>query len=138
MLNYVGKSSVEHEKEFTNETIAKILSGLLKRADKPDSFVMVTKDGFKIKADKINRYLDEFEVTAKDMRGYSANRMVIECLKRQNSIKEEKDRQKKFNEIIKNVAEKVGHGPATLRKHYLLPDLEKGYIKDGKIMNLKE
>jgi len=138
MLNYTGKSSVEHEKEFTNEAMAKILSGLLKRADKSDSFVMVTEDGFKIKADRINRYLDEFDVTAKDIRGYSANRMVIECLKRQDKIKEENDRHKKFNEIIKKVAERVGHGPATLRKHYLLPDLEKGYVKNGKIMDLKE
>ena len=137
-LLYVGKSFVEHEKEFTNETMAKILAKLMERAKKPDDSIMVTSDGFKIKADRVNRYLEEFNVTAKDIRGYAANNMVIDCLKRLDKIEDEKERKKKFNSIVKNVAERVGHGPATLRKHYLLPKLESEYIKSGEIMDLKD
>jgi hypothetical protein len=137
-LKYVGKSGVEHEKQFKNQNIATILKKSLKRCKSDNDFVFVTSDGFKIKSDRINRYLEEYGITAKDIRGYAANHKVIESLKGRNKSSDEKERKKVMSEILQKVADDVGHGKATLRKHYLLPNIENDYVKKGIIPTLKQ
>lgn len=137
-LNYVGKSGVDHEKEFTDERIAKLLKPLIKRAKKDNDFLLVTEDGLKIKGPQVNRYLKEYGVTAKDIRGYAANHMVINSLKNREKSSDEKERKKVMSEVLKKVAEQVGHGKGTLRTHYLLPNIEDDYVKSGKIPSLKQ
>jgi hypothetical protein len=43
-----------------------------------------------------------------------------------------------MSEVLQNVAEAVGHGKGTLRKHYLLPNIEDDYVKKSKIPNIKD
>lgn len=133
-FKYIGKSGVEHEKEFTDSKLADALKRAI--SNSPNHDVFTTSSGFKINAAKVNRYLKDFNVRAKDLRGYSANKWVIEKLKSDTVSKEEKDRKKKFSEVLKSVSEKIGHGKATLRKHYLIPELEKNYIEMGKIIDV--
>ena len=132
-LKYIGKSGVEQEKKFTDEKIANALKKVLKNQGEN---IFVTSDGFKISNDRVNRYLANFDVTAKDIRGYSANKWVLKKLQEKELPKEEKDRKKTFSEILKSVSEKIGHGKATLRKHYLIPELEINYIEKGKLIDL--
>lgn len=136
-LKYVGKSGVDHEKSFTDEKIATKLKKLLKRCKNNEDFVFQDDDGYKLKAEKVNRYLDDFDVTAKDIRGYSANKIMVDKLKAAKKPSDEKERKKVFLEILRKVAKEVGHGAQTLRTHYLLPNLESSWIKKGKIVNLK-
>jgi len=138
IFKYVGKSGVKHEKKLTDKSITNIVRDCLRRASSDDDSIFVTSDGFKIKADKVNRYLDEYGVKAKDIRGYAANRFMVDMLKNAKPLSDEDERKKKFREVVKAVAEKVGHGPQTLRKHYLLPNLESSYVTKGKIVNIKE
>ena len=137
-LKYVGKSGVKQEKQLTDETVAKMLKECLERASKDSDCVFSTSDGFKIKAAQVNRFLDEFGVTAKDIRGYAANRLIVEALKGSEKSSDEEERAKRFREVIKSVAAKVGHGAGTLRKHYILPNIENDYVKNGKIDNIKD
>ena len=136
-FKYVGKSGVEHEKELNDYTIASALKQAMSQS--PSEYVFETSEGFRIKNDRVNRYLNIFNVSAKDLRGYSANKWIINKLK---SVKDKEilnndaKRKKKFNEIVKSVAEKVGHGSATLKKHYLLPSLEREFVNHGKIVDL--
>lgn len=134
-LKYVGKSGVEQEKNFTDERIASALKKVLQNKGND---VFVTSEGFKISNDRVNRYLSRFNVTAKDIRGYSANKWIIKSLEGKQSEGEEKDRKKIFNETLKKVSEKIGHGKATLKKHYLIPELETNYIEKGKIINIAD
>jgi DNA topoisomerase-1 len=134
-LKYIGKSGVEQEKKFTDEKIANALKKVLKNQGEN---IFVTSDGFKISNDRVNRYLGNFDVTAKDIRGYSANKWVLKKLQEKELPKEEKDRKKTFSEILKSVSEKIGHGKATLRKHYLIPELEISYIEKGKLIDLSD
>jgi len=138
-LNYVGKSGVEHEKQFSDELIASELKKAIKHSD--CEFVFCTNDGFRVKSDKINRYLSEFGVTAKDIRGYSANRWIIDKLHKiepEDVGETEAKRKRKFNKVLKFVAGKVGHGASTLRKHYMTPELEEEFVKHGKIIDLSD
>jgi DNA topoisomerase-1 len=129
-LDYVGKSGVEHEKCFSDERSADILQGLLKQKNE---FVFTTSDGFRIRPDKVNRYLKRFNAKSKDIRGFNANRMMLMELNKYGYVKEEKDRKKIFNESLRKIASKIGHGAPTLRKQYLLPEIEEQFYTKGKI-----
>lgn len=134
---YVGKSGVSHEKQFSDEAIADALRKAIKNS--PCEYIFCTSDGFRIKADKINRYLSDFGITAKDLRGYGANRLAIDALNKLEVVeKDEKKRKKQFGKVLKAVAKKVGHGTSTLRKHYLMPEVESRFVEKKKILDLSK
>lgn len=134
-LTYTAKSGVAQEKSFTDERIASALKRAIKNS--PSDHVFETSDGFKINAEKINRYLKEYNIRSKDIRGYSANKWVIQKLNENDIPKEEKERKKLLNKILKKVSQKVGHGTGTLKKHYLVPELAEQYVTKGKIIDLQ-
>ncbi len=127
-LDYIGKSGVEHEKSFCDETSAVMISELLKRRNE---FLFTTEDGFRIKPDRVNRYLKDFEAKSKDIRGFNANRMMAMELNRIGKVSEAKERPKVFNASLRKIGAKIGHGAPTLRKHYLLPEIESIFYKYG-------
>lgn len=133
-LNYTGKSGVEHEKDFCDSSCAQLLKNLRTRNNE---FIFTTDDGFRIRPDRVNRYLKQFDVKSKDIRGFNANRMMVMELNRIGKIKEEKDRPKIFNQALRKIAEKIGHGSPTLRKHYLLPEIEENFYKTGSVGRIK-
>jgi DNA topoisomerase-1 len=134
---YVGKSGVSHEKQFSDEAIADALRKAIKNS--PCEYIFCTSDGFRIKADKINRYLSDFGITAKDLRGYGANRLAIDALNKLEVVeKDEKKRKKQFGKVLKAVAKKVGNGTSTLRKHYLMPEVESRFVEKKKILDLSK
>lgn len=135
-FKYTGKSGVKHDKTVTDSKLADGIRRAL--ATTSTKHLFCTSDGFCIKADRVNRYLKDFDVTAKDLRGYSANKWLIEKLSSGPIQSEENARKKDFNHSARQVAQKVGHGLATLKKQYLLPDLETEYVGKGKIINVKD
>jgi len=136
-LKYTGKSGVKQEKTFTDKLVAKLLKECRNNCKGDESPILVTSDGFKVKADKVNRYLRDFDITAKDIRGYAANTLVYDMLKRSKTPSDPDERKKQFCEVLKAVAEKVGHQQATLKKHYLLPGVEESYVKSGRVKKVK-
>lgn len=104
----------------------------------PSRFLLCTSNMFRINEDRINRYLVNYDITAKDIRGYSSNKWIVNRLKEIEPAETEAKRQKQFNIIAKKVAEKVGHGYATLKKHYMLPRLESEFVKKATIIEMKK
>lgn len=135
LLDYVGKSGVAHEKSFTDNRIAKALKKAVKKS--PSKFVFETSDGFRIKCDKVNRYLEKFSVTAKNIRGFNANNGIIKKLQYGGIPEDPKQRKKILNSAIKKTAGEVGHGASTLKKHYMIPELPDEYITHGRIIDMK-
>jgi DNA topoisomerase-1 len=133
-LVYVGKSGVSHSKSFSDATSFTILKALKKRNK---NYLFVTADGFKIKPDRVNRYLNNFGAKSKDIRGYNANHLMICELKKFGIVKEQKERTKIFNLSLKKVSQKIGHSSATLRKHYLLPEIEENFYAKGSVGKIK-
>lgn len=145
-VKYVGKSGVDHEKVVTEKWLVDALRDCC--ADKkPDeallSFGKDDADGpVRVTSRDVNAYLEPFEVTAKDLRGYHANTQMQENLRavRKRGPKLPRDRKEKdkvlkaeFKEALEKTAEAVGHEASTLKSQYLVPGLEDQYIKDGTV-----
>lgn len=135
-LVYKGKSGVEHDKVINNKKLATLFNKAIKNS--PNDCVFTTSDGFTVKSDKINRYLRGFDVTAKDIRGYSANKWMVSKLTRLTPEEDEKKRKKQFNKVAKEVAQKVGHGASTLKKHYMLPEIMEVWLDKGEVVDLSK
>lgn len=138
-VTYVGKSGVKHEKKVTDAKILKALKKALGESKGADTGIFDHEEGV-VDAKAVNAYLKPFDVTAKDLRGYHANREMQEQLRelRKKGGKLPKDKKEKekvlkeeFKEALEYVAEAVGHEPSTLRSQYLVPNLEDAFMKDG-------
>jgi hypothetical protein len=90
----------------------------------------------------VNDYLESFDITAKDLRGFHANREMQDRLKAIRSKgkklpEDEKDREKilkkEFLKALDETAEAVGHEASTLRSQYLVPNMEEQYLSDGTV-----
>lgn len=137
LLKYTGKSGVKHEKEITDNKLVSALKEISKDLSKEDCLLE------SISASDVNNYLNQFGITAKDIRGYHANREMqerLKALREENGTlpkdKKEKEKQLKeeFKEALDGTAKAVGHEEATLRKQYLVPHLEDTYMKDGTVI----
>lgn len=140
-IKYVGKSGVKHEKKVTDATIKKALRDAYEACDE-DGDCLFTWDGGSVTAEKVNSYLEPFDVTAKDLRGFHANREMQERLKAvrgkgkalsEDKKKREKQLKAEFLKALDETAEAVGHEASTLRSQYLVSSMEDDYLKDGTI-----
>lgn len=138
-IKYVGKSGVDHEKEITTGFILKALRAAVEAAEGKESKLF---EG--VTSAKVNAYLKEFDVTAKDLRGLSCNSLMQKALKSVRSKggkiptdKKEREAQLKseFKDALEDVAEQIGHEASTLKSQYLAPAMEPAYMKDGTIIS---
>ena len=134
-LKYTGKSGVNQEKKIENKAIAKALKTMTTDIKEGDYIFRKREDATNVTRTEINEYLSEYGITAKDIRGHHANKYLQDKLKKIGVPKDEKDRKKTFEKVIKDVASQLGHETATLKGNYLVPGFEKLYIEEGKIID---
>jgi hypothetical protein len=77
-------------------------------------------------------------VSNKSLRGFAANKWIVDKLEKVEIPDTEKQRRTVFNKVAKQVAQKIGHGVPTLKKHYMMPELADNYIFDKEIIDIKE
>jgi 2'-5' RNA ligase len=141
-IKYVGKSGVDHEKTVDDGPTVTALKELCEGLGKEDA--IFDTDDAKVSADEVNDYLAEFDVTAKDIRGFRANDEMCKALRAERAkgpkelprARKEKDEilKAEFKRALETVAEVVGHEAATLRSQYLVPGLEDQYVHDGTVL----
>jgi 3'-phosphoadenosine 5'-phosphosulfate sulfotransferase (PAPS reductase)/FAD synthetase len=136
IFTYTGKSGVDHQKSINDARLSEYIKKAKSISKKKDLFA--TSDGQTISRDSINNYLKDFDVTAKDIRGFSANDWINYLLKRLSPAKDEKDRKKQLNDVLSTVAEQVGHGKTTLKNHYMIPEIEFNWIEKGQTIDLSD
>lgn len=136
VFEYKGKSGVDHFKLVQDKRLSRYL--IIAIEESPKEQIFVTSDGFKISPNRVNRYLSQFDMTAKDIRGFSANKMMYEKLKKINPEETEHKRKIQFNKIAQEVAQNVGHGSATLQKHYLIPEIKTKFVDGGTVLRLEK
>jgi len=140
-IHYTGKSGVKQHKKITDTFIRNALRDAYEAVEDEDANIF-TWDGGKITAEKVNCYLEPFGISAKDLRGWHANDEMKKALREVRDkgdalSKDKKERTKQlkeeFNKALKTTAQIIGHEAETLRTDYLIPGLEKQYLKDGYI-----
>jgi len=140
-ITYTGKSGVDHVKKVTDPSVKSALRNAYEACDK-DNDSLFSGDWGSVTADKVNEYLERFDVTAKDLRGFHANRCLQENLKAirskgkdlpEDKKEREKILKKEFLKALEETAEEVGHEASTLRSQYMLPGTEEAYMKDGTV-----
>jgi hypothetical protein len=136
-ISYVGKAGVKQKKTVKSQALVKALRDAYEGCEGDDLFCHATG---RVTATKVNAYLKRFGVTAKDLRGFHANREMQERLRaaRKGALPEDpKERVKKlkdeFKKALEETASAVGHEPSTLKSQYLVPGLEDQYLKDGTV-----
>lgn len=132
-VTYVGKSGVDQKKEVTDAKLVSALKAACKDKGKDACLIEAT-------AADVNEYLEPFDISAKDIRGFHANTEMKKNLKAVRSGKlpeDKKKREKKlkdeFTKALELTADAVGHESSTLRSQYLVPGLEDQYLKDGTV-----
>ena len=143
-VKYTGKSGVEQSKTVSDKAILSALRNAYEACGDDDGCLFDHSEAGKITAEKVNAYLEPFNVSAKDIRGYHANARMMEALKAARSKggqlpEDKKERAAKLKEEFKTAleatAEEVGHEAATLRSQYLIPGLESEFLKSGEVMS---
>lgn len=118
-FKFSGKDEVLQDDTVKNAKVIKVLKELIKKK-KNDDFIFEV-DGKKIWDRAINRYLEPFDISAKDLRGFHSNRLMKEMLKK-----------KDWDDALEEVAEFIGHKPSTLKNQYLDPELVEKHEKKSK------
>lgn len=150
IFQYVGKSGVRQKKEIKDAVIVKALKEQAqgkKPADYLFSWKTPSGEEKMLTARAVNSYLESFGVTAKDLRGFHANREMTLRLKvlrksggplpkdpkeREDLLKEE------FKIALEDTSDIVGHKATTLRNQYLVSGLETKYLENGSIFKKLE
>jgi len=125
-FKFPGKGGIKQDIYIENNKVIKVIKELMK-GKKKDDFIFEVDDK-KIYDRAVNRYLEKFDISAKDLRGFKANQLMKEVLKKK----------KNFQEALEEVAEIVGHETATLKNQYLDPDLVEEHENKEKEAKEKE
>jgi len=140
VVKYVGKSGVKQEKVVESKPVLKALKDAVR--GKGDEDLVCEGEDCEVTSVEVNAYLEPFDVTAKDLRGFHANSEMQKRLKAIRSKggalpknpKEKKEKLKtEFQEALDATAEAVGHEASTLKSQYLVPGLEEEFLKDGEV-----
>ncbi len=141
-IKYVGKSGVNHEKVVERPATVKALKALCDGKSGDDCLFEVGET--RLDPEDVNEYLKQFDVTAKDIRGFRANDEMCKALRAERAkgpkelprSRKEKDEilKAEFKRALETVADIVGHEAATLKSQYLVPGLEDSYLHDGTVI----
>ena len=141
-IEYVGKSGVDHKKTVEDGPTVTALKKLI--GDREGSEPVFDTEDARVTSECVNDYLAEFDITAKDIRGFRANDEMCKALREERSKgpkdlprgRKERDKilKAEFKRALETVAEVVGHEAATLRSQYLVPGLEDEFVKDGTVL----
>jgi DNA topoisomerase I len=131
-LSYTGKSGVKHRISVKDSKVARNLREFMKIPGE----VFITTDGLSVKSTQVNKYLSDFDITSKDLRGYRVNKLMSERLRKLNKPETIGEIKKKFNDVLRDVAEQIGHTPGICRKNYLLPEIEEQWYKGKEVQKV--
>jgi len=130
-LNYTGKSGVKHNVTFNDSKVARNVNKIMKNGE-----VFITSDGLNVKSIQVNNYLEQFDITSKDLRGFKVNQLMSEKLRKMKKPETEGEIKRMFNDALREVAEKIGHTPGICRKNYLLPEIEEAWYSGKEVQKV--
>lgn len=138
VIDYIGKSGVHQTKTIREPWLVQALADKRKACKRKGSKLLP------VSAAAVNRYLDGFDVSAKDLRTFGANTEMQRELTKARSAGPSLDTLKprdvkrtlkaEFMAAVAAVAGRLGHTTSVLRKQYLVAGIEPAYLEDGTVL----
>lgn len=119
-FKFKGKSGVMQDHILDDRAVVSEIKKLLS-GKKPGDEIFEYSSGEKISAKIVNKYLKDFGISGKDLRGFHANHIMKEKMKKT----------KDFEKALSETAEEIGHEEKTLKNQYLDPEFVKKYEGKG-------
>lgn len=139
VIDYIGKSGVHQTKTVKEPYLVEALAAKARQCGKRKGGKLLP-----VSASAVNRYLDTFDVSAKDLRTFGANTEMQRELKRARaagpdlSTLKPRDVKKtlkaEFTAALGVVASRLGHTTSVLRKQYLVSTVEPTYLETGAVV----
>jgi DNA topoisomerase-1 len=126
-FEFFGKAHQEQHKMVCDPAITTLLKKL-RAACRSQHDRLFRHEGRAITASEVNVYLASFGATAKQFRTYHATRLAREKLLKERKI-EPGRRSQAVSSVVVEVAEMIGHEPATCRKSYIDPRVVNAYLQ---------
>lgn len=141
-ISYRGKSSVDHVKIVEDPATVKALKKAYDECEGDKDCIFHWADG-KVTAKEVNEELRSFgDLTAKDLRGWHANRLMKEELAKVRKGKLPEDKKERADKLkdewkkaLEITAKEIQHEPGTLQGQYLVDAMREEYLKDGTIID---
>ena len=138
VIDYIGKSGVHQTKVITDPYLVNALKDRQKTCRGSSSSLLG------VSASAVNRYLDSYGVSAKDLRTFGANTEMQKELAKVRASGPSLDTLKprdvkrtlkaEFTAALAIVAGRLGHTTSVLRKQYLVAGIEPAYMEDGTVL----
>lgn len=132
LLKFRGKSGNEHETEVSNPRLSRLIEDL---QDLPGQHLFRYEDEagvfHDIETEDVNAWLKEAgggEYTAKQFRTWRATVLCARELAKEPPPEAVTAQRRVFRDAVKATALKLNHTPATCRKYYIHPKLEKTFV----------
>lgn len=111
---FTGKAGVWWERSITDPTLAPIIEEMLSSPIENRVF-WYNENGEKhpLTSADVRKWLNSFNVSPKDIRTYTANKMMFELTEEAEEV----------DIALEVVAEHLGHQPATCKRNYVFPEL---------------
>ncbi len=136
-FKFKGKSGVKHTIALRDKPLAKIIRAC---QDIPgqELFGYIDHDGTPrdVGSADVNDYIKEIsggDFTAKDFRTWVGTVQCALLLAEEQLVETQSDRKRRLNDVIKQVAARLGNTPAVARKSYIHPEIIAAYTEDGTI-----
>jgi DNA topoisomerase-1 len=137
-INFIGKKGVNNVCVIMNKNIQEIIKNVYKLSSKNDPYIFsiyYRNKYINVKTNDINKYLEEFNITTKDLRTFNANIIFLENLKNEfkkldgehayeeDILKKNKLKKKIIKEAIKSTSISLHHTPAICKSSYIYKDI---------------
>jgi len=122
-INYIGKKGVAQKKLVKYNPLVNVLKEMYNMANNRNDFIFRYYRGSganRISSGGINRFLNKFDVTAKDFRTYFATNYMKNCTDEAKFVKPLKD-------CLERVSSHLGNTPAVCKSAYIAPKVFDDY-----------
>ena len=135
-IDFIGKKGVINNCIIKNKIIQTIIKKVYNMSSKEDPYLFSIKDNgkiIKILITDINKYLEIFNITSKDLRMWNANIIFLKNLK--NELNNTNDKKKLIRMAIKKTAASLHHTPAICKSSYIFKKIIEDIENNNIIIN---
>lgn len=127
-LSFVGKKGISHDKKITNSKSLDFIKRVIKIKG---PYLFYDSTGTRITSQDLNAFLKEkaqSNITCKDIRTYSANKIFKTFMNNTKTGLTEKERKRNITKAIDHTANELGNTRKVCRDSYLCPKVINKYI----------